>query len=54
MTVNLNIVGVSISAIDTQLSEYPKCLDLIFLYLPGLMISTGNDQILLQSDFAAL
>jgi hypothetical protein len=33
---------VFVSAIDVLFSDYPKCLDLIFLYLPGL-ISTGND-----------
>jgi hypothetical protein len=40
--------------IDVLFLDYPKWLDLIFLYLPGLMISTGNDQIVLQSDFGAL
>ena len=33
---------VSISAINVLLSDYPKRLDLIFIYLLGLMISSGN------------
>jgi len=49
-----DIAESAISAIDTQFSECQKCWDLIFLFLPGLMISTGNGQILLQVDFAAL
>jgi hypothetical protein len=28
-----------ISAIDVVFSDHPKCLDLIFIYLSGLMIS---------------
>ena len=43
---------VSISAINFQFFSHRKCLDLILIYLPGLMVSTGNDRILLQSDFA--
>jgi hypothetical protein len=37
---------VAVSAIDVLFSDYPKCLDLIFIYLPGLMISTGNPRFL--------
>ena len=33
---------VAISAIDVPFYHYPKCLDLIFIYPSGLMISTGN------------
>ncbi len=33
---------VAISAIDVLFSDYPKRLDLIFIYLLGPMISTGN------------
>jgi hypothetical protein len=33
---------VTISAIDVLFSDHPKCLDLIFIYLSGLMISIGN------------
>jgi len=32
----------SVSAIDVFFSGYPKSLDLIFIYLSGLMISNGN------------
>jgi zinc transporter len=31
-------------AIDNQFSACPKCLDSIFIYPPGMMISTGNSQ----------
>ena len=37
---------IAISAIDVLFSDYPKCLDLIFIYLSGLMISTGNPRFL--------
>jgi hypothetical protein len=33
---------VAISAIEVLFSDYPKCLDLIFIYLPGMRISIGN------------
>jgi hypothetical protein len=33
---------VRISAIDVLFSGYRKYLDLIFIYLPSMMISTGN------------
>jgi hypothetical protein len=33
---------VVISAIDVLFSDHPKYLDLIFIYLSGLMISVGN------------
>jgi hypothetical protein len=42
---------VTTSAINFQFFSHRKCLDLIFIYLPGLMVSSGNDRILLQSDF---
>jgi len=28
----------TVSVIDTRSSDYPKCLDLVFIYLSGLMI----------------
>jgi hypothetical protein len=37
---------VAISAIDVLFSDHPKCLDLIFIYLSGLMISIGNLRLL--------
>ena len=37
-----NIKKVWISAIDMLFSDHPKYLDLIFIYLSGLMISIGN------------
>ena len=37
---------VVISVMDTQFSAYPKCLDSLFIYLPGMAISTGNPQFL--------
>ncbi len=36
----------SISAIDVLFSDHPICLDLIFIYLPDPMISTGNPRLL--------
>jgi len=39
-------LGVAISAIDVFFSGYPKSLDLIFIYLSGLMISIGYLRIL--------
>jgi hypothetical protein len=33
---------VLVSAIGVLLSDHPKCLDLIFMYLSGLMISIGS------------
>jgi hypothetical protein len=33
---------VAISAIDMLFSDHQKCLDLIFIYLSGLMISNDN------------
>ncbi len=40
------VLEVSIVAIDVLFSDYPKSLDLILTYLPGLMISTGNLRLL--------
>jgi hypothetical protein len=40
--VKLPFLEGSIAAIDVPFPGYPKCLDLIFIYLPDLMISTGN------------
>ena len=37
---------VQISAIEVVFSGYPKCLDLIFIYLPGLIISSGDHRLL--------
>jgi hypothetical protein len=37
-----DIAEVSIAAIDALFSGYPKYLDLLFIYLPSMMISTGN------------
>jgi hypothetical protein len=36
----------SLSAIDVLFSDCPKSLDLIFIYLPGLIISTRNPRFL--------
>ena len=41
---------VSISAIDVFFLGYPKSLDLIFIYLSGLMISIGNLRILKRAS----
>jgi hypothetical protein len=43
---------VTISAIDVFFSGYPKSLDLIFIYLSGLMISTGNLRFLKHASVA--
>jgi hypothetical protein len=37
---------VTVSAIDLLFSDHQKSLDLIFIYLPGLVISIGNLRIL--------
>jgi hypothetical protein len=49
-TANYGIAMVSISAIDVFFSGYPKSLDLIFIYLSGLMISIGNLRILKRAS----
>jgi len=33
---------IGISVIGVLFADYSKCLDFIFIYLPNLMISTGN------------
>ena len=33
---------VSVSAIDLLFSDYRECVDLILIYLSGMMISSGN------------
>jgi hypothetical protein len=38
--------GGSISAIDVLFLHHPKCLDLLFIYLSGLMTSIVNLQLL--------
>jgi hypothetical protein len=38
-------------AIDVLFSDRPKCLDLIFIYLSGLMISIGNLRLLMHPSF---
>lgn len=43
---------VTVSAIDVLFSDYRKCLDLIFIYLPGMMISTGNLRLLKLASIA--
>ncbi len=43
---------VGISAIDVLFSDHPKCLDLIFIYSPGLMISIGNLRLLKHASIA--
>ena len=45
---------VTISAIDPLFSDHPKCLDLIFLYLSGLMIFTGNLRLVNHASVAEL
>jgi len=45
ITVTFNIAGVSLSAIDVLCLDYPKYLDLIFIYLSDLMISTWKSSI---------
>jgi hypothetical protein len=44
--------GVWISAIDVLFSDHPKCLDLIFIYLSGLMISIENLRLLKHTSVA--
>jgi hypothetical protein len=39
---NYHVAEVSIAAINVLFSDHQKCLDLIFIYLSGLMISIGN------------
>ena len=41
-----------ISAIDVLFSDHPKCLDLIFIYLSGLMISIENLRLLKHASVA--
>jgi len=36
---------VAVSAIDVLFSDHPKCLDLIFIYLSGLMISNKRHSV---------
>jgi hypothetical protein len=45
------IAEVRVSAIDVLFSDHPKCLDLIFIYLSGLMISIGNLRLLMHPSF---
>jgi len=42
----------TISAIDVLFSDHPKCLDSIFIYLLGPMISTGNLRLLKLASIA--
>jgi hypothetical protein len=42
---NYSIAEVSTFAIYLQFFNHRKCLDLIFIYLLGLMISTGNPRL---------
>jgi hypothetical protein len=43
---------VSISAIDVLFPDHPKCLDLMFIYVSGLMISIGNLELLKLASIA--
>jgi hypothetical protein len=43
---------VAISAINVLFSDRPKCLDLIFIYFSGLMISIENLRLLKHSSVA--
>ncbi len=40
----------SVPAIDVLFSDHPECLDLIFIYLSGLMIAIGNLRLLKQAS----
>jgi len=44
--------GAWISAIDSLFSDHPKSLDLISIYLSGLMISFGNLRLLKHASIA--
>ena len=46
-----DIPGVRIAAIDVLFSDYPKCLDLIFIYLSGLMVSIRNLRLFKHPSF---
>ena len=43
---NCSITEVTVSAINLQFFNHLKCLDLIFIYLSGLMIFIGNMRLL--------
>jgi len=43
---------VIISAIHVLFSDHPKCLDLIFMYLSGLMIYIGNLRLVKHASVA--
>jgi hypothetical protein len=45
-------VRVAISDIDVLFSDHPKCLDLIFIYLSGLMISIEHLRFLKHTSVA--
>ncbi len=41
-----SLYEVSLLAIDVLFSDYQECLDLVFIYLSGLMISIGDLRLL--------